>query len=981
MHIKLVLQYTKELNLLYVEDDKVLANSTKEMFAKLFKSVDIAFDGKEGLDKYNQYHKKNSYFYDLVITDINMPNIDGVAMSREILKLNPFQSIIIVSAHNESHYLHSAIDLGVSAFISKPVNNEKLKNTLYKTAQAIYDHKLVEVHLEQVESLNYTLEKQNRELLSNNEELQKLLRLLNTMTHKEHLIKPNRKTTQKKDTTEQILHLIHDDLTDLQDILEDIDHIILDVIKSKKVLSSDDIFYMSEQFSKYASTLSIYPFFDELSTAMFGFATTLKENSYPKESAQVQNIFMLLESFVYVLGGWHKDLLSEDDSKLNTFDASIISDIKTITMMWTHTELDDNVENVDDIFDELADYADYHFKSEEKVWAENFKDDEWGLTHIETHSSFIEDVIKLKDNKENKSLDDVVYDVVSFLSKWLAYHILDTDKRMAIATLQLRAGANLLDAKQYANDEMNGRMKLIVETVLTMYDTISGRTLELMREKSLRLKAEAALKVSDECWNFVLHSGAEKIWDWDINNNRINKSKGDISIFEITGNNIENYRDEIVIHPSDIEKVEKDFQAYIEGKTDFFINEHRVLRENGSWSWVLSRGKIVERDEDGKAIRMIGTHSDITQRELASLIFENSSQAIMISDSNNEIISVNPAFTKITGYKEREVIGRDPKVLSSGTHNRAFYTEMWKSLDDDAHWSGKVYNRRKSGEIYPELLEINTIKGVDDSVDHYFALFSDFTREERYKKEHEKQKESLFQQSRMAQMGEMISMIAHQWRQPLSAIATTTSSMKFSIELEDYDLYTKEGQENQNSYFLDKLTNIEDYVQGLTATINDFRNFYNPNKEYSTTTINTPVEKALYIIRASLESSGIKIEERYESDKIVTIHENEIIQVILNILKNAQDNFNEKKVKQPKIIINTKNSETLTSIEIYDNGGGVPADIFPKIFDPYFSTKNEKNGTGLGLYMSKMIVENHHKGRFYALNRDDGVSFTIEIKE
>ena len=112
----------------------------------------------------------------------------------------------------------------------------------------------------------------------------------------------------------------------------------------------------------------------------------------------------------------------------------------------------------------------------------------------------------------------------------------------------------------------------------------------------------------------------------------------------------------------------------------------------------------------------------------------------------------------------------------------------------------------------------------------------------------------------------------------------------------------------------------------------------------------------------------------------VKIHNNEFMQVILNILKNAEDNFREKKIKDPKItILCDCTIDDKIILEIYDNGGGIPEDVLLKIFDPYFSTKSEKNGTGLGLYMSKTIIEEHHNGKLNVENKDNGVCFRIEI--
>ena len=144
-------------------------------------------------------------------------------------------------------------------------------------------------------------------------------------------------------------------------------------------------------------------------------------------------------------------------------------------------------------FDRLAAYADYHFKTEEDIWKKHFKDDEWLLSHEQTHHSFIDEVVRLRTEEGVKSLDEVIQDIVSFLSKWLAYHILDSDKRMAKAVLAIQSGASLEEAKAHANKEMGGLMQVLIETVLNMYEKLSIRSMDIMREKTLRKRAEVRL--------------------------------------------------------------------------------------------------------------------------------------------------------------------------------------------------------------------------------------------------------------------------------------------------------------------------------------------------------------------------------------------------------------------------------------------------------------------------------------------------------
>jgi len=237
--------------------------------------------------------------------------------------------------------------------------------------------------------------------------------------------------------------------------------------------------------------------------------------------------------------------------------------------------------------------------------------------------------------------------------------------------------------------------------------------------------------------------------------------------------------------------------------------------------------------------------------------------------------------------------------------------------------------------------------------------------------------QQLIEQARLAQMGEMISMIAHQWRQPLGAISTSMANLQLRLELESFDLETKESRDECVQYFLTRLKNNEGYVQNLTNTIDDFRNFYKPNKLAVESSLQEVMKKSLNIVRASLINDDIEIVEVYDVAEVFKVYEGEMMQVMLNLLKNAQDNFAERKIENKKIIITTDKR----NISICDNGGGISADVIDKVFDPYFSTKAAKNGTGLGLYMSKTIVQEHHGGDLSILSENGSTCFTIDLSD
>ena len=357
--VKLMLEYTKKLRVLYVEDDRNLVEATKELLENFFLSLDVAYNGQEGLDKYELFQKEHNEFYDLVITDINMPNINGIVMSSKIIEQNPEQSIVITSAHNEVEFLSSAIDLGIDGFVSKPIKNQKLMKVLHKVSKAIGDHKYVQEHVAVMEELTIKLETQNSELLSKNAELEKSFRMLDTMVHKEQIatVKKESNPIDSKDAQiqaimrEQIEHLITNDLVELKELHQEIDAIIMGLMKNVDRVDMYSIADIVEKFRRYASVLSFYNFFDELSSAMKNFSITLKENKLPQSKESIQNIFMILESFMYVLGRWQDDLVSGDENSINLLDASMISDMNTISNLWIQKEEEVSEEDLEGVFD------------------------------------------------------------------------------------------------------------------------------------------------------------------------------------------------------------------------------------------------------------------------------------------------------------------------------------------------------------------------------------------------------------------------------------------------------------------------------------------------------------------------------------------------------------------------------------------------------------------------------------------------------
>ncbi|MDA8431206.1 MAG: cache domain-containing protein [Geobacteraceae bacterium] len=226
--------------------------------------------------------------------------------------------------------------------------------------------------------------------------------------------------------------------------------------------------------------------------------------------------------------------------------------------------------------------------------------------------------------------------------------------------------------------------------------------------------------------------------------------------------------------------------------------------------------------------------------------------------------------------------------------------------------------------------------------------------------------QTLIQQSRLAAMGEMINNIAHQWRQPLNLIGLIVQGLPDHKDLTQAELDSE-------------VERVMEVVMHMSQTIDDFRYFFRKDKEKTLFTANQAVAKVIELTSPSLSDKGISISVIEQPEASVIGYRNEYAQVLLNILSNAKDVLVERDVTGPRIDISIFRKGDCSVVTITDNGGGISPDIMPKIFDPYFTTKDKMQGTGIGLYMSKIIIEQNMGGCLTAENIEGGVAFRIEV--
>ncbi len=255
----------------------------------------------------------------------------------------------------------------------------------------------------------------------------------------------------------------------------------------------------------------------------------------------------------------------------------------------------------------------------------------------------------------------------------------------------------------------------------------------------------------------------------------------------------------------------------------------------------------------------------------------------------------------------------------------------------------------------------------------FIGFYINILLKKRVKQEIQKNREKeklMLHQSRLAQMGEMISMIAHQWRQPLNNLSVLNQTVVLKYKRDKLD-------EKAIEYFK---INSSKQIQSMSKTIDDFRNFFKPEKKKINFCINEIIENIINMIEPIFTIKEIEIRFKVDTSYHIIGYPNELGQAILNIINNAKDALIENNIKEKRIDILLNKDKDMLTLIIKDNAGGIPNNIKDKIFDPYFSTKNDKNGTGLGLYMTKMIIENHCDGKINVSNDEFGAVFKISLR-
>ena len=363
---------------------------------------------------------------------------------------------------------------------------------------------------------------------------------------------------------------------------------------------------------------------------------------------------------------------------------------------------------------------------------------------------------------------------------------------------------------------------------------------------------------------------------------------------------------------------------------------------------------------------------------------------------NFTFVWTNETINTIFGYKKGEMNGLTPLAVHLSEEE---YDATRRNLVEQIHNNGSVnveltlYTKDRCAKDVQ--LAMNPVKiPFESDESHFIGVMIDISERKAIEKEKEdlrkelessntyleirvqkardeleQQQVAILEQNRLAQMGELLHMIAHQWRQPLNDI-------NIVVQMAFKEIYERAPELSDLEEYENSLTSS---VEFLSHTINDFQNFFKTEKKIQTLSLHELLSETQYILNSQLKQLHIALQFNVDSSLTLQTYKGELLQVLLVLFNNAIDAFKENNIQEKTITLNCTEKENNIILELCDTAGGISEDIQKKIFDPYFSTKKQKNGTGLGLYISKMIVERSLCGTISNFNTNNGTCFRLEL--
>ena len=587
---------------------------------------------------------------------------------------------------------------------------------------------------------------------------------------------------------------------------------------------------------------------------------------------------------------------------------------------------------------------------------------------------------KLKDVSEIENFEQISQNDLSYIFPKYQYKIF-------IKNNPLTKEKKLIDEQYKTKIIISYLLVIFVALFLILTANIFGRFIStIFNRYNRRLERKNFLfKKWKDRYELAIIASNDGLWDMDLRTKKIFFSNKWLDMFGYKRNDVQNFDEWLsLVHEDDKQKVLNEYKKHINKQSEHFVCEYRLKAKDGNYKWILERGKEFNSNRMLMMAMNIDERMKLTKELRDVELLTKFGRIVIFRWENDENMSVKFVSQSIKAYgydvkdfekniKFFDFIYKDDvnqliTVIKKSIFNDAdSFTSIHRVVDKDNNikW---VYNRTI------------IIKDDNGNVIEFYGYLNDITKlkmneaelKEKVKLQLEKNLEKdrlLVQQNKLASMGEMLGNIAHQWRQPLN-----------NINLLIYFIRDSYGKISQNE-LSDIIKDAKLQIDYMSQTIDDFRNFYKPSKEKKIFDIKESILQSSKIVHSSIEKNAIKLDILGESLSIDGF-ENEFEQVIVNILNNAIDAkiIKSKIIKfDAKIEINIYKEDKNIFISIFNNCGNIDEKIIERIFEPYFTTKFEDQGTGIGLYMTKVIIEKNMKGKIEAKNLNDGVEFLIKL--
>ncbi|MCF1456594.1 MAG: PAS domain S-box protein [Shewanella sp.] len=519
----------------------------------------------------------------------------------------------------------------------------------------------------------------------------------------------------------------------------------------------------------------------------------------------------------------------------------------------------------------------------------------------------------------------------------------------------------------------------------------------------LKTELDNLVQTDPAIFNFIERATLDGLWYWDLEHPEVEWMNEDFWVlFGYSAEEKQHLASEWqdMIFPDDLAVALENFNRHLEDPSHPYDQLVRYKHKDGSTIWVRCRGLAI-RDKAGKPIRMLGAHNDMTtamhtqhrlQRALEQVqdknqeisnaltryrqLYENMHDGFALATLDGDIQEANTAYLSMMGYSMNELKGKNYRDLAVDLdkYNRQDKLNT-QSLKERGYtdWFETEYIH-KEGYAIPVQTRTHRVKNYFNGEDGIWAILINLSERKALEKQRRLEEQLLFQSAKLASMGEMVTAIAHQWRQPLNVLSGVLSNIR--------DAYNQEALSNK--YLADQVMIAEQNLQYMSGTINDFRDFLKPSIGSACFMLCEALESVKKIAAAQLDSNQISLEVTSSCSSVKLIGSiGEFEQVLISLINNAKDAIVIKRKKKPfagniRIDCETKNADFL--IFITDNGGGINEHLTERIFEPYFTTKDEHENTGIGLYLAKMIIERKFSSSLILANTSaEGTTFQITL--